>query len=159
MKCQWCGHVKTRVLDSRPGNDNNHIRRRRHCPKCDGRFTTFERVETNLPLVVKRDGRLEPFDRRKILLAMKQSCIKLPVAEDHLTKAIGLIESRIQDSSRQKLRSHILGDWVADALYEIHPAAYIRYNIVHRQIQNVQDLQKLLEEEVMQTKNTEEMVK
>jgi transcriptional repressor NrdR len=111
-------------------------------------------VENNLPLVIKRDGRLEPFDRRKILLAMKQSCIKLPVAEDQLTKALGLIESRIQDSSRRKLRSQLLGDWVAAALYEIHPAAYIRYNIVHRQIQNVQDLQNLLEEEVAQTKNT-----
>jgi len=158
MKCQFCGHLKTRVLDSRPGNDNDHIRRRRHCPGCDGRFTTFERVEDNLLLVVKRDGRLEPFDRRKILVAIKQSCTKLPIGEDHLSKVVGLIESRIQDSRRRKLRSQILGDWIAAALQEIHPAAYIRYSIVHRQIQNIQDMQKLLEEELRQVRIKKEIL-
>ena len=148
MKCQFCGHPKTRVLDSRPGKDNNNIRRRRHCPQCDGRFTTFERLEDNLALVIKRDGRLEVFDRNKILSAIKQSCTKLPIGEDHLNKIVGLIESRIQESRRRKLRSEVLGDWIAAALYEIHPAAYIRYSIVHRQIQDLQDLQRLLEEEL-----------
>ncbi len=149
MKCQFCGHLKTRVLDSRPGKDNNHIRRRRHCPECDRRFTTFERLEDNLPLVIKRDGRLQAFDRNKILTAIKQSCTKLPIAEDHLNKVVGLIESRIQEGRRRRLRSQTLGDWVAAALHEIHPAAYIRYSIVHRQIQDVQDLHKLLEEELL----------
>ena len=157
MKCQFCGHLKTRVLDSRPGNDNDHIRRRRQCPGCDERFTTFERVENNLPLVIKRDGRLEPFDRRKILIAIKQSCTKLPIADDHLSKVVGVVESRIQDSPRRRLRSEILGDWIAAALHEIHPAAYIRYTIVHRQIQDIQDLQKLLEEELRQAKITKEI--
>ena len=150
MKCQFCGHPKTRVLDSRPGKNNNHIRRRRHCQKCGGRFTTFERLEDNLALVIKRDGRLEVFDRGKILSAIKQSCTKLPIGEDHLNKIVGSIESRIQESRRRKLRSKVLGDWVAAALYDIHPAAYIRYSIVHRQIENLQDLQKLLEEELGQ---------
>ena len=148
MKCQFCGHPKTRVLDSRPGKNNNHIRRRRYCPHCDGRFTTFERLEDKLALVIKRDGRLEVFDRNKILSAIKQSCTKLPIGEDHLNKIVGFIESRIQESRRRKLRSEVLGDWVAAALYEIHPAAYIRYSIVHRQIQDLQDLQRLLEEEL-----------
>ena len=148
MKCQFCGHPKTRVLDSRPGKNNNNIRRRRYCPHCDGRFTTFERLEDNLALVIKRDGRLEVFDRNKILSAIKQSCTKLPIGEDHLNKIVGFIESRIQESRRRKLRSEVLGDWVAAALYEIHPAAYIRYSIVHRQIQDLQDLQRLLEEEL-----------
>ena len=148
MKCQFCSHPKTRVLDSRPGKDNNHIRRRRHCPHCDGRFTTFERLENNLALVIKRDGRSEVFDRNKILSAIRQSCTKLPIGEDHLNKLVGSIESRIQESRRRKLSSKDLGDWVAAALQEIHPAAYIRYSIVHRQIQDLQDLQKLLEEEL-----------
>jgi transcriptional repressor NrdR len=147
MRCQFCGNLKTRVLDSRPGKDNNHIRRRRQCVECDRRFTTFERLEENLPLVVKRDGRLEAFDRRKMLASVKQSCTKLPVAEGHLNRMVGLIESRIQESRRRKLRSQVLGDLVAAALLELHPAAYIRYSIVHRQIQDLQDLQKLLEEE------------
>ena len=148
MKCQFCGHLKTRVLDSRPGSDNNHIRRRRQCAECHGRFTTFERLEDNLPMVVKRDGRMEAFDRNKILSAVKQSCTKLAVAEDHLNRMVGNIETRIQESRRRKLRSQILGDWVAAALQEIHPTAYIRYSIVHRQIQDLQDLLRLLEEEL-----------
>jgi len=147
MKCQFCGHLKTRVLDSRPGSNNNHIRRRRQCTECNRRFTTFERSENNLPLVVKRDGRLEPFDRNKILTAVKQSCTKLAIAEDHLNRMVGIIESRMQASRRRKLRSEILGDWVEAALQEIHPTAYIRYSIVHRQIQDLQDLLRLLEEE------------
>lgn len=147
MKCQYCGHLKTKVLDSRPGKDNNHIRRRRSCPKCDWRFTTFERLEESLPLVVKRDGRVEPFDKNKMLASVKQSCTKLPVAEGHMNRMLGRIESRIQESRLRKLRSQVLGDWVAAALLEVHPAAYIRYSIVHRQIQDLQGLQELYEDE------------
>jgi transcriptional repressor NrdR len=135
------------VVDSRPGGDNNHVRRRRHCPDCDQRFTTFERLEENLTLVVKRDGRMEPFDREKIVAAVKQSCTKLPVAEGHISRLVYMIESRIQQSKRRKFQSKALGDLVASALLEVHPAAYIRYSIVHRQIEDLQTLQKLLEEE------------
>ena len=148
MKCQYCGHLKTKVLDSRPGKDNNHIRRRRSCPECDWRFTTFERLEESLPLVVKRDGRVEPFDRNKMLASVRQSCTKLPVAEGHMNRMLGRIESRIQESRRRKLRSQDLGDWVAAALLEVHPAAYIRYSIVHRQIQDLQGLLELYEDEL-----------
>ena len=147
MKCQYCGHLKTKVLDSRPGKGNNHIRRRRSCPECDWRFTTFERLEESLPLVVKRDGRVEPFDRNKMLASVRQSCTKLPVAEGHMNRMLGRIESRIQESRRRKLRSQVLGDWVAAALLEVHPAAYIRYSIVHRQIEDLQGLQELYEDE------------
>ena len=147
MKCKFCGHLKTRVVDSRPANDNNHIRRRRFCPTCDGRFTTFERLEENLPLVVKRDGRLEAFDRIKMLTSVKHSCTKLPVAEERMNRAVGRIESRIQERRLRKLRSQILGDWVAAALLDLHPAAYIRYSMVHRGIQDYQGLQRLLDEE------------
>ena len=148
MKCQYCGHLKTKVLDSRPGKGNNHIRRRRSCPECDWRFTTFERLEESLPLVVKRDGRVESFDRNKMLASVKQSCTKLPVAEGHMNRMLGRIESRIQESRRRKLRSQDIGDWVAAALLEVHPAAYIRYSIVHRQIQDLQGLQELYEDEL-----------
>jgi transcriptional repressor NrdR len=91
---------------------------------------------------------MEPFDRNKMLAGLRRSCTKLPIAEDHLTRIAGLIENRIQESRRRKLRSQVLGDWVAAALQEIHPAAYIRYSMVHRQIQDLQDLQKLLDEEL-----------
>ncbi len=147
MKCKFCGHLKTRVVDSRPASDNNHIRRRRFCPTCDGRFTTFERLEENLPLVVKRDGRLEPFDRSKMLTSVKHSCTKLQVAEERMNRAVGRVESRIQERRLRKLRSQILGDWVAAALLDLHPAAYIRYSMVHRGIEDYQGLQRLLDEE------------
>jgi transcriptional repressor NrdR len=97
--------------------------------------------------VVKRDGRLESFDRVKMLAAIKQSCSKLPVAEGYLHRLVGRLENRVQQSRRRKLSSEALGDWVAAALLELHPAAYIRYSIVHRKIQDLQSLQKLLEEE------------
>jgi transcriptional repressor NrdR len=98
--------------------------------------------------VVKRDGRVEPFDRKKMLVAVKQSCTKLPVGEGHINRLVDIIETRIQQSKRRKLRSATLGDLVASALLEIHPSAYIRYSIVHRQIEDLQGLQKLLEEEL-----------
>lgn len=146
MKCQFCANPKTRVVDSRPGRENNHIRRRRHCPSCDRRFTTFERLDENFPLVVKRDGRLEAFDREKMLAAVRNSCAKLPVAEGHLNRLVGLIETRVQQSRQRKLESQALGDLVAAALLDLHPAAYIRYSMVHRQIQDLQGLKQLVEE-------------
>jgi transcriptional repressor NrdR len=147
MKCPYCSYLKTRVIDSRPGGDNNHIRRRRHCVECDRRFTTFERFEENLPLVVKRDGRFEAFDREKILAAVRQSCTKLPVTEGNIYRLVGIIETQLQQSRRRRLDSEALGDLVAAALLELHPAAYIRYSIVHRGIQDLQSLQELLTEE------------
>jgi transcriptional repressor NrdR len=146
MKCPYCGHQKTRVIDSRPGRDNSDTRRRRNCGGCGRRFTTFEKPGENLPLVLKRDGRLESFDRDKMLAAIKRACIKLPVAEGHLTRLVGKIETRLQQSRQRRFRSQTLGDWVATALMEIHPAAYIRYSMVHRQIQDRESLQKLLDE-------------
>jgi transcriptional repressor NrdR len=136
------------VIDSRSGGDENHIRRRRHCVDCGQRFTTFERLGENLPLVVKRDGRIEAFDRSKMLAAVKQACTKLPVAEGHLNRLVGQIENRIQQDRRRKLRSQLLAEWVAAGLSELHPAAYIRYLIVHRNVQDLQGLQRLLEEEL-----------
>ena len=147
MKCPYCGHLKTRVVDSRPGGENNHIRRRRLCVGCAQRFTTFERLGENLPLVVKRDGRLETFDRKKILVSVKRSCTKLPLVEEHLNRLVGKLEERVRHTRRRKLSSEVVGDWVAAALLELHPAAYIRYSTVHRKIQNLESLQKLLEEE------------
>lgn len=147
MKCPICGHLKTRVVDSRPGDNNNHIRRRRHCAECDRRFTTFERLGENLPMVIKRDGRMEPFDRQKMLAAIKRSCTKLPVSEGRLNRLVGMLERKIQQSRQRKLRSRALGDLVAAALLEVHPAAYIRYSMVHREIEDLQSLSKLLAEE------------
>lgn len=146
MKCPYCDHPRSRVVDSRPGRENNHIRRRRHCDGCGRRFTTFERQVQNQPLVLKRDGRLEYFDRNKILAAIKLACSKLPVTEGHLQRLVGQVETRMQESRSRKLRSEILAGWVEKGLSEIHPAAYFRYSMVHRQIQDLNGLKRLLDE-------------
>lgn len=146
MRCLYCGHRRTQVVDSRPGQDNSHIRRRRSCPGCGRRFTTFEHPGEKRPLVVKRDGRLEPFNRDKMLAAIRKACAKLPVSETHMDRVVGEIEGRIQHPRYRRLRSETLGDWVAASLKEIHPAAFIRYSIVHRQIEDPETLRRLLNE-------------
>lgn len=146
MKCLYCGHPKTQVVDSRPGRDNNQIRRRRSCPGCGRRFTTFEQPGEKRPVVVKRDGRLEPFNRDKMLAALRKACAKLPISETQMDRLVGQIESRMQQRQYRRLRSETLGDWVAAALKELHPAAYIRYSMVHRHIEDLETLREFLSE-------------
>jgi transcriptional repressor NrdR len=146
MRCLYCGHHRTHVVDSRPGRGNDHIRRRRSCPGCGRRFTTFEQPGEKGPLVVKRDGRLEPFNRDKMLAAIRKACTKLPVSESHLDRVVGKIESRIQHPQSRRLRSETLGDWVAASLKDLHPAAYIRYSMVHRHIEDIEALRQFLDE-------------
>ena len=147
MRCVYCGHTKTQVVDSRPGRDSNHIRRRRSCPGCGRRFTTFEQPGEKRPVVVKRDGRLEPFNRAKMLAALRKACAKLPISEAHMDRLVGQIESRMQQRQYRRLRSETLGDWVAAALRELHPAAYIRYSMVHRHIEDLETLREFLSED------------
>ena len=147
MKCVYCGHTKTQVVDSRPGRGNNHIRRRRSCRECGRRFTTFEHPGETRPLVVKRDGRLEPFNRDKMLAAIRKACAKLPASETQMDRLVGQIESRMQRHHQyRRLRSETLGDWVAAALKELHPAAYIRYSMIHRHIEDLETLREFLAE-------------
>ena len=146
MRCVYCGHTKTQVVDSRPGRTDDHIRRRRSCPGCGRRFTTFEQPGEKRPVVVKRDGRLEPFNRDKMLAALRKACAKLPISEAHMDRLVGQIESRMQQRQYRRLRSETLGDWVAVALKELHPAAYIRYNMVHRHIEDLETLREFLSE-------------
>ena len=147
MKCVYCGHTRTQVVDSRPGRDNSNIRRRRSCPGCGRRFTTLEQPGEKRPLVVKRDGRLEPFNRDKMLAAVKKACAKLPISETHMARVVGQIESRMQQHRYRRLRSETLGDWVAAALRELHPAAYVRYSMVHRRIEDLESLRRFLSED------------
>ena len=146
MKCVYCGHTKTQVVDSRPGGDGNHIRRRRSCPGCGRRFTTFEQPGEKGPVVVKRDGRLEPFNRDKMLAALRKACAKLPISETQMDRLVGQIESRMQRHQYRRLRSETIGDWVAAALKELHPVAYIRYSMVHRHIEDLETLREFVSE-------------
>jgi transcriptional repressor NrdR len=147
MKCVYCGHTKTQVVDSRPGRDKSNIRRRRSCLGCGRRFTTFEQPGEKRPAVVKRDGRLEPFNRDKMLAALRKACAKLPISETHLDRLVGQIESRMERHQYRRLRSETLGDWVAAALKELHLAAYIRFSMVHRHIDDLESLREFFSEE------------
>jgi transcriptional repressor NrdR len=97
-------------------------------------------------MVVKRDGRLEPFNRDKMLAAIRKACTKLPISEAHMDRVVGQIESRIQHPQYRRLRSETLGDWVAASLKGLHPAAFIRYSMVHRQIEDLEALRQFINE-------------
>ena len=112
MNCPFCSHVDTRVVDSRLGREGNNIRRRRECEKCSKRFTTYERVEEMLPLVVKKDGRREAFDRQKIVAGMKRACEKRPVSIAAIEQFVDRLEQSLQESGEKEIPSNRIGEAV-----------------------------------------------
>ena len=150
MKCPFCGHTDSRVIDSRPTDEDSRIRRRRECIQCGKRFTTYEIVE-NLPIVVvKKDKSREPFDRNKVLGGLLRACEKRPVSLDRLEKAVDDIEAQIQNSLEREVSTHKIGEYVMDQLMHIDDVAYIRFASVYRQFKDVnsfmRELTKILED-------------
>ena len=151
MKCPVCNHQDSRVLDSRPIEDGASIKRRRECPSCGKRFTTYEVVE-NLPIVVvKKDKSREPFDRNKVLSGLLRACEKRPVSLDRLEKAVDDIEATIQNSLEREVSTHKIGEYVMEQLMHIDDVAYIRFASVYRQFKDIQSfhdaIRKLMEAE------------
>ena len=137
MKCPFCGHTDSRVIDSRPTDEDSRIRRRRECIQCNKRFTTYEIVE-NLPIVVvKKDGSRQSFDRQKILNSMVRACDKRLVSLDTLEKAVAEIEQRLLNSMEREIPSDRVGELVMDSLKEIDQVAYVRFASVYRQFQDI----------------------
>ena len=150
MKCLFCGHLESKVIDSRSADDGSSIRRRRECLKCGGRFTSYERVE-NIPLiVVKRDLTRQPFDREKLLNGLLRACEKRPVSIDQLEKVIDEVESVIHNSLAREVSSVQIGELVMDRLKQIDEVSYVRFASVYRQFNDVnsfmEELNKLLKE-------------
>ena len=143
MKCPRCGHVDNRVVDSRAGKEGDAIRRRRECLSCRKRFTTYERIEEELPLVVKRDGRREPFDRQKILTGILKACEKRPISYATVERVVDTLEGEFHSSGEKEISSVEIGERVMAELLKLDDVAYVRFASVYRQFK---DLSQFVEE-------------
>jgi len=132
MKCPFCQDMENKVIDSRMSKDGQVIRRRRECLECGRRFTTYERIEEVLPLVIKKDGRREPFDRMKIIIGLKKACEKRPISITTLEKVADKIEARIQESGDKEIPSSVVGEAIMLELFQLDHVAYVRFASVYR---------------------------
>lgn len=146
MRCPFCRDLENRVIDSRLGKDGLSIRRRRHCEHCGRRFTTHERVEDALPMVVKKDGRREPFERAKIVSGLKRACEKRPVSIDTIEAMADGIERQLQEGNEREVTSREIGETIMRALHELDPVAYVRFASVYRSFRDVHEFMRELED-------------
>jgi transcriptional repressor NrdR len=146
MKCPFCAGVENRVIDSRISKDGNAIRRRRECAECGKRFTTYEFVEEVLPMVVKKDGRREPFDRNKILVGIKKACEKRPISVDVMEETADRIEQACQEFQAKEIPSSVIGEKVMSELHDLDEVAYVRFASVYRQFRDANEFLEELED-------------
>lgn len=139
MKCPYCEHLDNKVIDSRLNKDATITRRRRECAACAQRFTTYERLEVMLPVLVKKDGRREPWDRHKLVLGLEKACEKRPVSRDRIDEFADEIEHKLQDYGAKEIPSTDVGAWVMEGLASIDEVAYVRFASVYRQFRDVSE--------------------
>lgn len=137
MKCPFCGKLDTKVLDSRPNDNNTAIRRRRECLECKKRFTTYEKIETIPLIVIKKDNNREPYDRSKIEKGVLRACYKRPVSAARLSQLLDDIESDIYSMGSSEIRSTAIGEIVMDRIKEVDQVAYVRFASVYREFKDV----------------------
>ncbi len=137
MKCPFCGQPESKVIDSRPTDEDTRIRRRRECLECGRRFTTYEMVESLPLVVVKKDNSRELFDRQKLFNGMLRACQKRPVALQTLEAAVDEIEARLQNSLEREIPTTLIGEYAMDTLRELDEIAYIRFASVYRQFKDI----------------------
>ena len=146
MRCPFCRHEDTQVVDSRVSEDGAAIRRRRRCPECDKRFTTYERVELAMPVVVKKDGSRVEFDRTKLAASLQLALRKRPVSAESVADAVARIEYQLLGSGEREIRSEQLGELVMNELRRLDKVAYVRFASVYRRFEDVAEFQDLLQE-------------
>ncbi len=146
MHCPFCDHLDTKVIDARNLRDAPVKRRRRECSECARRFTTYERIEDLLPMVVKRDGRRETFDRLKVMVGMKKACEKRPVSVNALEEATQRIERVILDGGEREVDSTRVGDEVRVELRALDPVAWLRFTSVYLQFRTIEEFRAALDE-------------
>jgi len=146
MRCPFCGHDETAVKDSRPTEDNAAIRRRRFCPECDSRFTTFERVQLREMSVLKAGGRKQPFDSDKLVKSMQIALQKRPVAVEAIEKAAGDIVRYLESQGETEIPSQLIGEAVMKALIGLDTVGYIRYASVYKDFRDPEDFNAFLDE-------------
>ena len=145
MRCPFCGHDDTQVKDSRPTEDNSAIRRRRFCPACGSRFTTFERVQLRELIVVKKNGQRAPFDRDKLLRSILIATRKRPIGEERVERVVNSITRRLESSGETEIPSSQIGQLVMEALASLDPVAYVRFASVYKNFRETRDFEQFLE--------------
>lgn len=145
MKCPFCGHGEDKVVDSRAGKNGEVIRRRRECLECGRRFTTYEQVEELLPVIVKKDGRREAFERRKILTGIQKACQKRPVSLDRMEEVVQEIENELLGMGEREVPSTWVGGKIMDALPGLDDVAYVRFASVYRQFKDISEFMEELQ--------------
>ncbi len=151
MKCQFCGKIDNKVIDSRLSKDSKMIRRRRKCLNCEKRFTTYEKVEAVLPMIVKKDGRREPFNHEKIRAGIQRACQKRPISINMIDDFVDSLGQQFQESGHREIMSSDIGERVIEKLKEWDDVAYVRFASVYRQFKDINEfmaeLKELLDEQ------------
>ncbi|MCR4895795.1 MAG: transcriptional regulator NrdR [Lachnospiraceae bacterium] len=137
MKCPYCGNDNSRVIDSRPADDNASIRRRRICDDCGKRFTTYEKVETIPLIIIKKDNNREAFDRNKVRSGVLRACHKRPVSADQIDSLVDEVENEISSLEEKEIPSDVVGELVMEKLKDLDPVAYVRFASVYREFKDV----------------------
>jgi transcriptional repressor NrdR len=137
VRCPFCSHFEDKVVDSRMAKEGEAVRRRRECLGCKRRFTTYERVDEVLPMLIKKDGRREPFDRAKVLAGLKKACEKRPISVATLEAVADRVEKRIQERGEVEVQARVVGEEVMQELYQLDQVAYVRFASVYREFKDV----------------------
>lgn len=153
MRCPFCNHIEDKVIDSRQSRDGDVIRRRRECLKCEGRFTSYERIENILPHVIKKDNRREPYDRQKILQGLERACEKRPVSVEAREDLVTRVEKNLQAAGEKEIPSSLIGKQVMDGLKEIDEVAYVRFASVYRQFKDIKEFMQEIKDIVYNKKD------
>lgn len=140
MRCPFCAHTESKVIDSRASTPADVIRRRRECEACERRFTTYERVEDVVPAVVKKDGRREAFDRQKVMMGLRRACEKRPVSREALDSLIDRVERALIDSGEKEVSARAIGERVMVELATLDDIAYVRFASVYRSFRDISEL-------------------
>ena len=139
MKCPYCRHLENKVIDSRMSKDGMVIRRRRECLGCERRFTTHERIEEIMPMVIKKDGGREPFDRNKILMGVQKACQKRPIRAEEMEGVVQRVEEFLQEKGEKELSSSVIGERIMWELHTLDEVAYVRFASVYRSFKDITD--------------------
>ncbi len=146
MYCPFCSYHDSKVIDSRLAQEGNLIRRRRECIECAKRFTTYERVEITIPLLIKKDGRREAFDGEKLMLGLRKACEKRPVSTAKLENIIQIVEKKLQNVSEKEIPTTLIGECVMEELRKLDEVAYVRFASVYRQFKHISEFMNELKE-------------
>ncbi len=155
MKCPFCQHADSKVVDSREVQDGDSIRRRRECLGCQRRYTTYERVDVVMPMVIKKDGRRENWDRSKILAGLHRACEKRPVSADTIEEITTIVERMVQDAGSREISSSVVGEGIMTNLKELDDVAYVRFASVYKSFRDIDEFKSALDSLMKERGRTE----